>query len=129
METHRNYYQNYKIDSMADLKSIFPRGEADVMNWCVFSTSGVHGTYLDLDTIEEYYQDPETFVRDEHFGEPFTPKLTVLVIKPRIVSMLYGQIDITQEDIPFLRRLCQSSLEAIRRSQAGNFPKQEGSHE
>lgn len=36
-------------------------------------------------------------------------RLTVLVIQPRVVRMLYGDIDITAEDVPYLQKLRASS--------------------
>ncbi|MFG6669385.1 hypothetical protein ACGYLS_02925 [Bacillus subtilis] len=102
-----NYYENQKLENIEHLKRIFPDGEANELNWCVLSTSGVHGLYRTLDDIENS--------DDEHSS------ITVLVIMPRIVSMLWGHIDITKEDIPYLRKLTNSSLRYIQESQKNNI--------
>ena len=102
------YYKNYRIENIEQLKSIFPDGKADESHWCVLSTSGVHGLFTTLNDLKK---------RDE--GEKL--EITVLVIKPRIVSMLYGHIRISKEDIPFLRKLANSSVRYIGQSQVGNI--------
>lgn len=79
------------------LRSLFTDGEANGLNFVMFSTSGTHGSYL---SIEEVVDSLGT-------DEPY--KLTVLVIQPRVVRMLYGEIAITAYDVPFLLKLRESS--------------------
>lgn len=106
------HYTNIEsIKTIDDLKLIFPDANADEMNWCVFSTGGVHGDNSTLDELETDL--------DEQYEYP--PSLNVLVIRPRMVSILYGYIPITKEDIPYLRKLVNSSLESIKTSQKGNL--------
>ena len=89
-----------------ELRERFPDGLADSLNWIVASTSGTHGTYATLDDIER--------------GESDT--LTVLIIMPRIVGMLYGNVQVeSQDDIDFLRRLINSSMAKIFETQVGNL--------
>lgn len=88
-------------DGMSDLRSIFPKGEADHMNLCLFSTSGTHGSYL---TIEDVAASLDA-------DEP--ARLTVLVVQPRTVRMLYGEIDIAREDVDFLIRLRESTKAVV----------------
>ncbi len=45
------HYNTYSFDSMAALREFFPNG-ADPMNFVLFSTSGVHGTYATIEEIE-----------------------------------------------------------------------------
>ncbi|MEK8128637.1 hypothetical protein WMW72_12040 [Paenibacillus filicis] len=107
-----SHYENKEsIKTMDDLKSIFPDGEADEMNWCVFSNGGIHGGYEKLDDLAGDL--------DEDYEYP--PRINVLVIRPRLVSMLYGYIEVNKEDIPFLRKLVNSTLQAIAKSQSGNL--------
>lgn len=103
------------IKTIDDLKKIFPDGEADDLNWCLFSTSGVHGTYLKLKDLEELTEEAKAD------GEDYVGKLTVLVILPRIVRLEYGNISITPEDYPYIRKLAASSVEEIKKSQIGNL--------
>jgi hypothetical protein len=97
-------YSVRRLRSLADLRSIFPEGKADQMNWCLLSTSGVHGDYGTLDDLEP--------------GEA----ITVLVINPRIVGLRYGHFAPEPEDVPWLRALVRSSLEEMAASQDGNLP-------
>jgi len=105
-----NYYKNHCLEGINHLKKIFPDGDANDLNWCVLSTSGVHGTYGTLDDLEKYFSS----------GELKYLSITALVIMPRVVSMLWGHIDITLEDIPYLRKLVTSSLRFMSESQTGN---------
>lgn len=106
-----HYQVFHTIKTINDIKNVFPEGEVDELNWCVFSTSGVHGTYATLDEIEQEIADGEDTISD----------LTVLVIMPRMVKMLYGNIQVNEEDIPYLRKLANSSIESINKSQKGNL--------
>jgi hypothetical protein len=85
-------------DGMAALRQLFPGGEANELNACLFSTSGVHGTYCTIEDVEA--------------GEAFD--VTFLVVQPRIVCVRYGVCKPeTPEDFAFLKRLRASSLSAI----------------
>jgi hypothetical protein len=96
---------HYNIFRIADenlalkaLRLIFPNAQADDLNFVLFSTSGVHGTYR---TIEEEEKEPGSGV-------------TFLVVHPRIVSLRYGAAYPKDEaDFEFLRRLRKSSLDVI----------------
>lgn len=87
-----------RLKDIEHLKQLFPDGKADFMNFCLFSTSGVHGTYC---TIEDL------------FGNDDRDEITVLVIRPRIVHMIYGHIKVEKSDIDYLKRLRESSHIAI----------------
>lgn len=85
-------------DSMAALREMFPEGKADDLNFCLFSTSGVHGTYC---TIE-----------DAEAGE--VSDVTFVVVQPRIVGIRYGNCEPrTPEDFAFLKTLRESSRQAV----------------
>ncbi|TPM89876.1 hypothetical protein [Mesorhizobium sp. B2-1-3A] len=91
-------YEVVKLtDGMDVLRSLFPEGEANALNFVMFSTSGTHGSYL---TIEEVAAS---------LGSDEPSKLTVLVIQPRVVRLLYGEIEITADDVPYLQNLRESS--------------------
>lgn len=102
---HMEHYTMYKFSAIGVLQEMFPESTCDSMNWVIFSTSGVHGTYTTLDDIE----------RD---GEG---RLTVTILQPRKISIAYGEIEVTKEDVPFLRKLAQSTLQAFKESQEGNY--------
>lgn len=98
-----SYYSIFRCngDGMTALREMFPIGEADQMNFVLFSTSGVHGSGVRIEDVEEDMQ------RDVPEGM----QLTFLVIQPRIVCMRYGNLlPRSAEDIAFLKRLRASSL-------------------
>jgi hypothetical protein len=114
----------YFID---DIKYLFPDGKANELNWLLCSTSGVHGTYTTLAEIEAFYDNPEevglaTWGEEwEEKRETYIPKLTCLVIQPRIACIKYGEIVVPKEDISYIRELISSSLITIIESQIGNI--------
>lgn len=110
---HYNIFSVPKGKEMEALRCIFPEGQCDEMNFILFSTSGVHGSYLTIEDIEgslkkygeEYDGDAEDYS---------SPYLTGLIIQPRLVCMRYfGEMKVALEDIPYLKKLRQSSFEQI----------------
>lgn len=104
--------EHYKIEAvksdegMGTLRSLFPEGKANELNFCFFSTSGVHGSYL---TLEEIRKTSKLEKSDEDFHE----ELTFLVLLPRMVSIVYGNcIPKTDSDFEFLKNLRESSKKA-----------------
>ena len=111
------HYNVYAMKSVAGLKQLFgEEGEANTLNFCLFSTSGVHGSYTTLEQIEASllkYGERE-FSEEEPVPEDYTyPHVTVLVVQPRIVCLRYADIPVTLEDMPFLKRLRASSWAAV----------------
>lgn len=92
--------QSTQIKTLADLRAYFPKPVADEMNFCLFSTSGVHGSYT---TIEQAETDPDEYGND----------VTVLVVQPRRVMLAYGNVPVTPESAPYLKALRASSLEFV----------------
>lgn len=83
------------VDSMNKLKEIFPDGEADEMNFVLFSTSGIHGTSMTIEECEEEKTD-----------------VTFLIVHPRTVTLQYGNVKPeADEDWEFLKKLRSSSSE------------------
>jgi hypothetical protein len=108
---HYNHFSCRDADGMSALRAFFPDG-ADEMNFALFSTSGVHGTYS---TIEEAETAIARGNKDDD-GEDWTPSVTFLIVQPRICCMRYGNCDPqTQEDIDFLKRLRESSWQAVQK--------------
>lgn len=95
-------YSVDRIDGIDHLKRLFPTGQADEMNFCLFSTSGVHGHYLCIEDL---------FTNDGEGG--INETVTVLVIRPRIVHMMYGTIKVPEDDIEYLKKLRQSSWDYV----------------
>ena len=92
-------------DCMAKLREWFPDGEADELNFALFSTSGIHGHYC---TIEEC----EACVLGESSDE--IQDVTFLVVMPRVVQLNYGNCaPRTLEDFAFLKKLRASSKAVV----------------
>lgn len=115
---HHTHYSIGKLDSIEDLKTLFgEEPKADTLNWFVASTSGVHGTYTTLDQIEQAWDITDT--ENENYVGSY---ITVEVILPRMVRLIYGDIELkSKEQIAYLRKLVKSSIEAITESQKGNL--------
>ncbi len=104
--TARNTAVDYSIlkleqsaDGMACLRQLFPNSQADEMNFVLFSTSGIHGSYT---TIEDYAESKDPAILEAG--------ITFLVIHPRVVGMRYGAVKPkTSDDFNFLKRLRASS--------------------
>jgi hypothetical protein len=95
------HYSIFEIKGgMAALRELFPDGKANDLNFVLFSTSGVHGSYT---LLEELNFDESS---EDHY-----PYITVLIIQPRLVCLRYGQFEVTPEDVEWLKGLRQSSLE------------------
>lgn len=93
------------FDGMAALREMFPEGLANDLNFCLFSTSGVHGTYCTIEAVEE----------DMNRNERDGPRdVTFLVVQPRIVCIRYGNAEPKNaDDIAFLKRLRESSKKVV----------------
>jgi hypothetical protein len=96
------------IGRIDDLRAIFPEGKTNRLNWCFFSTSGVHGTGMSLDDLDE--------CPDE------VRHLTVLVVQPRACVIRFGNIIAEPDDVPWLRGLVASTIVEVIESQEGNLP-------
>jgi len=104
---------HYSVMSLVDpssgmeaLRGMFPEGQADDLNFVLFSTSGVHGTY---NKIEE----SELHLAGKDDGEGFAG-ITFVVIHPRLVALRYGVCTPeNQGDIDFLKKLRGSSQKII----------------
>lgn len=100
------HYNIFKGVTMDTLKTVFPDGEANELNFVLFSTSGVHGTYKTIEEIENILINGAT-------KDDYSTDLTVLVVHPRLVTMMYGEITVSLEDIQYLKKLRESSKKAI----------------
>ena len=97
-DSHCGIFNIKSENGMKHLRKIFPDGNANCFNFCLFSTSGVHGTYQ---TIEDAEKEPGTAI-------------TFLIVQPRIVVLQYGNAyPKSQEDIEYLKRLRKSSKDIV----------------
>lgn len=93
-------------DGIEFLKQVFPDGQADELNFVLFSTSGIHGSYMTIEDVEEYMKRPDSF----GIGA-----ITFIVCKPRVLSFHYCEATVTLSDIPYLKKLRKTSHEAVSR--------------
>lgn len=94
-----------KYEGMEFLRMLFPDCKPDEMNFVLFSTSGVHGSYISIEEVEKTPIDEE--------GDP--EFVTFLVVHPRTVSLSYGNaIPETPEDFEFLKNLRQRSWDVVK---------------
>jgi len=111
------HYNLYEIKGgIAALKSIFPDGKANEMNFALFSTSGVHGTYTTIEEIEvalQKYPDGPPEDGGDWPDDYRRAELTVLIIQPRICCLRYGTVEVTAADIPYLKTLRETSWLAV----------------
>lgn len=91
---------------MDALRQIFPEGKANEYNFCLFSTSGVHGLYNTIEGAEEHTKKPT---------EDKCGSVTFLIVHPRIVCLRYGNcLPKTEDDFAFLKKLRASSWRVVR---------------
>lgn len=91
----------------AGMRELIPEGKADDLNFVLFSTSGVHGSYCSIEDAE---------------AEPALG-VTFLIVQPRIVGVRYGNCEPrTTEDFAFLKALRASSREAVASIGGGPLP-------
>jgi len=101
-----DYYSVSEIETLDELKKYFPNGEANELNFVLFSTSGVHGFYTTIEDIEKEEDDEVDSDCDNH-------RITILYIQPRTVRVMYGHIEVTKDDLEYLKKLRKTSLDAI----------------
>lgn len=107
---HYNTFASTPYNGMRGLREMFPDGEANELNFVLFSTSGVHGSY---GTIEDAEADFARGNKDED-GDDTTPTVTFLVVHPRIVTLRYGNCEPQNaEDFAYLKKLRESSWKAV----------------
>lgn len=102
-EDESQHYSHAKIQSMDDVYRVLDGG-VDELNWVFVGTSGVHGDYANLDEYPE---------RDS---------FTVLIVRPRTVSCLYGVVEVDAEDVEWLRKQVEQTTKIIHQHQFDNFP-------
>ena len=119
LHDHPFTYEFIELRSMREIRTIFPDGEADERNWLFVATGGYHGTHRGLNEAEKVLRDAEDrYSNTMENGKTF---VTVLVVHPRLCVLKYGEIQVNLEELKFLRKLVQSSIESIKKSQEDNL--------
>lgn len=108
---HYNHYSVIKEMAITLLRRIFPRGEANELNFVLFSTSGVHGTYNMIEDAEKVLT---TAPIDLDKDDCCLSEITFVIIQPRLCTIYYGNCEPKNiEDIKFLKKLRQSSWDIV----------------
>ncbi len=110
LNPERSHYSVLRLSGgeggMGALRAMFPNAVATEMNFVLFSTSGVHGSY-------ELIEDAEKVLREGSQDEA-PPSITFLIVHPRIAGLRYGVCEPrSMGDIEFLKSLRESSKRAI----------------
>ncbi len=103
-----------RMATVDDLRMMFLENCAgvDELNYMLLSTSGIHGSYSNLDGVTPA-NEPQT--------EDSVNDVTFLIIRPRLVQLVFGNVVVrTREELEWLRRCVTASLQAITKSQRGN---------
>lgn len=88
---------------MKALREFFPDGPDD-LNFVLFSTSGIHGSYI---TIEENEAEREK-------DASWEAETTFVIVQPRLCTIRYGNCSPeTKEDFEFLKDLRQRSWDVV----------------
>jgi hypothetical protein len=102
------HYNIFDAKGLAAIRQIFPEGQADEMNFCLFSTSGVHGNYNTIEKAER------AFKKKKH--EDWECDITFLIVQPRIVCLRYGNCRPESEaDFAYLKKLRASSHKVVQK--------------
>ena len=102
------------VDGMAALRRMFPEAKADSMNFVLFSTGGVHGSYITIEDAELFLkgETPEQLLKSDDIEG--CGRVTFLIVHPRWVTLRYGECEPKNEvDIDYLKQLRSSSQEAV----------------
>lgn len=92
----------WRIESMEDIRNVFPTpSDVNTMNFIIFSTSGIHGSYLTIEAVEKSILDEDP------------SNLTVQIIQPRCVTLGFGSIPVELSDIPYLKELRKRSWDVM----------------
>jgi len=86
------------------LLASFPKGIANEMNFVLFSTSGVHGTYRTIEDAVEQIDNPDP---DE------SCEVTFVIVQPRLCCLRYGNVEVTKNNAEWLKNLRASSHEIV----------------
>ena len=101
---------------MSFLYDFFEREGPNDLNFILFSTSGISGSYATIEDAEAYLREEDE--NDEYDSDNLI-KITFIIISPRTVTICCGNcMPIDLNDIEFLKKLRIESHSAI--SKIGN---------
>lgn len=99
------------------LKTVWPFGKADELNFCLFGTSGVHGRHGSVDALRRSFN--RYGLRDwdainAEAPDDYDDTITFLIVHPRTVTLRFGNVTIKSEsDLAYLETLRDSSIDAV----------------
>jgi hypothetical protein len=113
------HYTIWRFDSIDDVRAQFPDDVDYTLNWLFVGTSGVHGSYAALDDVMDALTTPPDPSDDDEDGDD-PPTVTLLIVQPRLVKTMYGDVPVTPADIAWLRTVVAGTTEGIEESQGGS---------
>ena len=128
IESNSIKMDSYKVNKGLDMDFIHKvfdytkeEGHTDyTMNWLILSTSGIHGSYTTLDTLEN-----DNGLDEDSLWKNDIATITAMIIQPRRCCIAYeGEMEIKRSDIPYLRTIVMKTLNGIVDSQLHNLPRQ-----
>jgi hypothetical protein len=108
---HYNHYSVVTEMAMAHLRRIFPEGEGNDLNFVLFSTSGVHGSYTTIEEAERWLRTPPCELTEDDMADSI---ITFVIVQPRLCTIHYGNCKPKNlDDIEFLKKLRETSWQAV----------------
>lgn len=129
MEANMNEWgSHYTVNSVPGDGMEFLRNfQPNDINYVFLSTSGVHGTYCNLDQIELLFvpgkEEEARKALGIYPGEelPKEREITFCALLPRMVTTFYGNATVrSMEDVKYLRRLTEQTITGVLKLQEGN---------
>jgi hypothetical protein len=126
--------RHYTVNGIADGGDMMPllrEFVPDELNWIFLATSGIHGSYASLDSAEAnldmFESDTDAYREDSCLDEcdpmpaVWSYDITALIVKPRMVTTIYGNAILrSREDIALLRLRVEQTMAGVVKSQDGN---------
>ena len=79
-----------------------------------FASPSGNSRYLTIEEVEANLQNLQDPNLPEDDRDDLSPHLTVLIVHPRTVTLRFADIEVSLADIPYLKKLRQSSWDAMR---------------
>lgn len=102
--------------AIEELRRHFAKDEdVNDLNFVLFSTSGVHGSYVTIEDIEQSMaRYPDGPPPGDHPDDYVIPEITFLIVRPRIVTLTYGNATLRNlDDIQWAKRVRWLSAAAV----------------
>lgn len=110
-------YETLEIRTMQEVRELFPNGIADNRNWIFVGTGGVHGSTSSIEDCEYILRGEDQFVEPLPNGKTL---ITVLIAHPHKCVLRWGEVQVSMDDLNYLRKLVRSTIDSVITSQEAN---------